>query len=103
MTHDEMIRVIEHHKNGGEVEYRYKSKGVEPWTNAEEPLWDFDRYDYRIKEKPKTKTVYEWMHRYETLNAWEIEKDLFTEEEAKNYLSTFIYQKTGRQWEVPND
>lgn len=50
MRHDEMIKVIEHHKNGGEVEVA--NKGYSLWEDATSPCWDFKTYDYRIKEKP---------------------------------------------------
>jgi len=51
MTHEEMIAVIEHHKNGGKVEY--KDHGAETWIKLlTEPLWNFARHDYRIKPEP---------------------------------------------------
>jgi hypothetical protein len=51
MTHDEMIAVITHHKNGGKVEY--KDHGAETWNKLlTEPLWNFARHDYRIKPEP---------------------------------------------------
>lgn len=49
MTHDEMIAVIQHHKNGGAVEYRQNGN---PWKNASTPQWSFDTYDYRPKPEP---------------------------------------------------
>jgi len=50
MTHDEMITVIAHHKNGGEIEYRLKADVT--WRDAPSPWWDFDEFDYRAKPKP---------------------------------------------------
>jgi hypothetical protein len=53
MTHDEMIAVIEHHKNGGKVEYNYHSD--DRWTMVDgEPLWNFAKHNYRIKPEPMT-------------------------------------------------
>ena len=53
MTHDEMIAVITHHKNGGNVEY--KDHGAETWIKLlTEPLWNFARHDYRIKPEPRS-------------------------------------------------
>ena len=54
MTHDEMIAVIQHHKDGGEVEFCsdkfwYKVDGI--------PSWDFRTYMYRPYIKPKPKQV----------------------------------------------
>jgi hypothetical protein len=51
MTHDEMIAVIEHHKNGGKVEYMSRAENT--WTLVSgEPLWNFAAHDYRIKPEP---------------------------------------------------
>jgi len=50
MTHDEMIAVITHHKNGGEVEYKNHYKG--DWTELLEPRWNFLECDYRPKVEP---------------------------------------------------
>jgi hypothetical protein len=51
MTHDEMIAVITHHKNGGKVEY--KDHSAEIWTELyAKPLWNFAHHDYRIKPEP---------------------------------------------------
>ena len=57
MTHDEMIAVIQAHKEGKEVEWR--PTGAERWRLAT-PLWDFDTCEYRIKPEPKTIWVNEY-------------------------------------------
>jgi len=53
MTHDEMIGVIMHHKNGGKVECRCKTDGA--WIykqHVDINGFDFSRYDYRAKAEP---------------------------------------------------
>jgi len=50
MNHDEMIEVIAHHKNGGEIEYRLKNDMT--WKDAPCPWWNFDDFDYRAKPEP---------------------------------------------------
>ena len=53
MTHDEMIAVIEHHKNGGKMEYKRKDGAI--WKDVITkigPAWDFDLSDYRAKPEP---------------------------------------------------
>jgi len=50
MTHDEMIAVILHHKNGGEIEF--KAKGSKLWKKTDAPCWNFDSIDYRAKLEP---------------------------------------------------
>ena len=50
MKHDEMIAVIQHHKNGGEVEVAHKSGKV--WETTLRPCWDFQSFNYRPKPEP---------------------------------------------------
>ena len=47
MTHDEMIAVITHHKNGGKVEHKAKDGTL--WRLTQKLIWDFDIFDYRAK------------------------------------------------------
>jgi hypothetical protein len=47
MRHDEMIAVIQRHKNGGKIEYRLKADVT--WKDASTPWWDFDKFEYRAK------------------------------------------------------
>jgi len=49
MTHDEMIAVIQHHKNGGKVEWAHS--GQNDWSCISTPSWDFNSYDYRVKTR----------------------------------------------------
>ena len=67
MTHDEMIAVIQHHKDGGEVEF-YNDKF---WNKVDGiPSWDFRTYMYRpyIKPKPKQVVVIEKWLCYDNLS-----------------------------------
>ena len=53
MTHDEMIEVIAHHKNGGKVECKCKGDGV--WIrecHLDEYGYNFADFDYRAKPEP---------------------------------------------------
>jgi len=54
MTHDEMIAVIAHHKNGGEVQCKNKQV-CDYWINEshiESEGFDFTLFDYRAKPEP---------------------------------------------------
>jgi hypothetical protein len=52
MTHDEMIAVLTHHKNGGKVDVKLKEN--RNWTTCkDDPVWCFDCYDYRAKPEPQ--------------------------------------------------
>ena len=48
MEIDEMIKVLEHFKAGGEVEFRPFS--FIEWRYAQEPSWDFRECEYRVKQ-----------------------------------------------------
>jgi len=50
MTHDKMIAVILHHKNGGKVEHKAKEGNF--WRLIVKPTWDFEAFDYRAKPEP---------------------------------------------------
>jgi len=50
MTHDEMIAVITHHKNGGKVEHKATEGNF--WRSTEKPTWDFEAFNYRAKPEP---------------------------------------------------
>lgn len=53
MTHQEMIDVIQHHMNGGEVEVMRH----DGWGQATAPCWNFHTFDYRKKPEPKTRLL----------------------------------------------
>ena len=53
-----MIEVMQHFKNGGEVEFRDKVDNHWIFTSCQ-PSWDWSRSDYRIKPKRKIK-LYKW-------------------------------------------
>jgi hypothetical protein len=55
MTHDEMIAVIKHHRDGGRVEFQTRSLGKDSsWEEINEPSWDFHASNYRAKPEPAT-------------------------------------------------
>ena len=54
----EMIKVMQHYENGGEVEFKQKKEDDTKWRLAC-PNWNWDSFDYRIK-KPKV-TIEKWL------------------------------------------
>lgn len=60
ITHDEMIDVIAHHKNGGKVECR--ERGQDEWIYTEPPAWDFFVYEYRKKIEPRSLWEVRWQN-----------------------------------------
>ena len=58
-TIKEMIEIMEWFDKGGEVECT--DVGIERWRALDDPQWNWDGYDYRIK-KPKEKvTIEKWL------------------------------------------
>ena len=59
----EMIKVMDHFKNGGEVEYLVKEDDYSSWTKCVNPLWDWFDYNYRIREPKQKVTIEKWLMR----------------------------------------
>jgi hypothetical protein len=51
MTHDEMIAVIQAHKDGKAIQYRFMVK--DGWIKASTPNWNFSELAFRVKPEPK--------------------------------------------------
>ena len=85
MTHDEMIAVIQAHKEGKTIESRARGIGGAKWvTLNEEPSWQFSEYDYRIKP--------ELFKHTEIFNAWQ------------QFGKSFIGMSSGNtRFEVPRE
>ena len=44
------IKVMEHCRNGGKVEFRDKQNKCNEWISWSYPTWNWSYFDYRIKE-----------------------------------------------------
>ena len=53
----EQIEIMTHYLNGGDVEV-YKN---DRWTIGVNPIWDWDTFDYRIKEPKQKVTIEKWL------------------------------------------
>jgi hypothetical protein len=59
MTTEEKIAVLTAYKNKEQIqEWR---QGTEHWEDTDDPSWDFDTFDYRVKQVPKEFLVDETM------------------------------------------
>ena len=45
------LKVMEHYKNGGQVEYIYKYNDKAEWGYISKPKWVWESFNYRIKTK----------------------------------------------------
>lgn len=56
-TTQEMIEVMQAYADGKNIQSRPRIGGGGLWSDVT-PMWDWSDCDYRIKEEPKTKTLY---------------------------------------------
>ena len=57
MKLSEMIKVMQHYADGGEVEYSNRESNI--WSEASTPVWNWYHYNYRIKEQKVT--IEKWL------------------------------------------
>ena len=57
----EMIKVMKHFDNGGEVEIN--SRNGNYWTKITSPSWDWVYHEYRIKPEKQKVTIEKWLCR----------------------------------------
>ena len=55
----EQIEIMIHYLNGGEIEC--VEKGNDNWEIVTKPLWNFDDFEYRIKEPKQKITIEKWL------------------------------------------
>ena len=55
----EQIEIMTHYLNGGEIEASKKHEQI--WAGASLPCWDWDTFDYRIKEQKQKVTIEKWL------------------------------------------
>ena len=60
----EMIKVMQHYDNGGEVEYKGKNEDDSEWGLCDYPIWDWNIFEYRIKEQKQKVTIEKWLCEY---------------------------------------
>ena len=61
MELSEMIKVMQHFDNGGEVERSFK--GEDSWKIDSDPAWNWKYFDYKIKEQKQKVTIERWLCR----------------------------------------
>ena len=60
MELSEMIKIMQHYENGGEVEFKQKREDDTKWRLST-PSWNWDASDYRIKEQKQKVTIEKWL------------------------------------------
>ena len=77
MKTEEMIKVMQHFADGGEVEYA--EIGFDEWKIANKPCWNWSDYKYRIKEPKQKITIEKWLLK-------DNNGDFFIREGDKNHI-----------------
>ena len=86
-TLKEQIEVMTHFLNGGEVEAITKNVQDSSWVKAPFPCWDWNKYDYSIKEEKQKITIEKWL----CLDKADIKTNRFYILEAtKEYLEKYV-------------
>lgn len=98
MTLDEQIEVMQHFAAGGEVEGAVIAVRC-TWYPLKDPNWNWDDYNYRIKETPVDDTLYEWLVKRPN-GSWGVADTLRTEEEALELWVGQPIRKTDRSWKL---
>ena len=57
----EMIKVMQHFADGGEVEVRLKVNNSYLWSETKTPCWNWIEFSYRIKEQKQKVTIEKWL------------------------------------------
>ena len=57
----EQIEIMTHYLNGGEV--KCVEKGNDNWEIVTKPLWNWERFNYRIKPEKQKVTIEKWLFR----------------------------------------
>lgn len=60
MEVNEMIKVMQHYDNGGDVEFKEKNEDDRKWRLSS-PDWDWDACEYRIKKQEPIITIEKWL------------------------------------------
>ena len=53
MTNDEIIAVVQAHKEGKKIERRLRNSITALWLLAPDPVWNFNEHDYRVALEPR--------------------------------------------------
>ena len=90
MSHDEMIAVIQAHKDGRFIQVKHVVDGIgDSWNDADSPRWDFKNFDYRIKPEPRSL----WVVRYQSGNIAGAYTDLVSaESRAEDVNNSTIHE-----------
>ena len=57
----EMIKVMQHYEDDGEVEFKLQNDDRNKWTLSFKPSWNWTDYKYRIKEQKQKVTIEKWL------------------------------------------
>ena len=60
----EMIKIMQHYENGGDIEFKKIGESDTKYTKlATTPTWNWHTFKYRIKEQKQKVTIEKWLCR----------------------------------------
>lgn len=86
----EMIKIMQHFADGGEVEYSNRESNI--WSRASTPVWDWTEFNYRIKEQKQMVTIEKWLLKDDEDNYYVVQSsniDKFNDDEKIKLLDTY--------------
>lgn len=92
----EMIKVMQHYENGGEVEYSEDYfKTIYGESNSKNRMglsWDWARFSYRIKKQKQKVTIEKWLLKDDEDNYYVVQTsniDIFNDDTKIKLLETY--------------
>ena len=70
-TIQEQIQIMTHYLNGGEVQCRIDNE-YKDFEKGVSPSWNWQHYNYRIKERKKTISIEKWLCKDDNLETFTI-------------------------------
>ena len=75
----EQIEIMTHYLNGGDVEFKLKNDDRNKWKITSNPSWDWESYEYQIKQQKQKVTIEKWLLK-------DNNGDFFIREGDKNHI-----------------
>ena len=69
---EDMIRVMQGYNKGQDVEFKSKNSNSTEWSIIKSPTWNWEDFDYQIKEPKRKVTVEKWLLQSTIANEYRI-------------------------------
>ena len=86
----EMIKVMQHYDNGGEIIYKVKDDEDCSWRKCNNPIWDWFEFEYKMKREKVT--IEKWLLKDDEDNYYVVQTsniDIFNDDTKVKLLETY--------------